>query len=315
MTGYALCFLAATLLFAASNYSGAVVAWLGGAIFLIGLILRARLWKITHGYEVPAHRRRLDHLVVAQWSVAGLGAVAVGVVTHSVSYRPLADANPFVHALVIGGLIISSGVFISSLIDWYWILPRLAGLGGYAAPCEDSGSEQWSGLTSLWYFHRALATALVATVATGIPLYMTSITNAGSKHAAWDVAVFAVAGLAGLFSRHSLRAGYYSFNPPVHVGDVVRVRLDRYDYEPRDVYIVDVALQGSKFKELEECQYRGLPFRKKGEQDPLENADLKRVRPSNCASPCGDGCVGINWYCRNNPRAHTQSAERRRIKA
>src|SRR5205814_1096787 len=128
----------------------------------------------------------------------------------------------------------------------------------------------------------------VAAVATGIPLYMTSITNDGSKHAAWDVAVFAVGGLAGLFSRHSLRAGYYSFNPPIHVGDVVRVHLDRYDYQPRDVYLVDVALQGSKFKVLDDCEYRGQPFRKKGEHEPIENAALKRVRPSDCSSsPCG----------------------------
>lgn len=142
MTGYALFLVAATLLFVASNYSGAIVAWLGGAIFFFGLILRGRLWKITHGYDVPLHRRRLDHLVVAQWGVAGVGTLAVGLLSHPLAYRPLAHANPFVHALVIGGLIISSGVFLSSLIDWYWILPRLAGLGGYSAPCEDSGSEQ-----------------------------------------------------------------------------------------------------------------------------------------------------------------------------
>jgi len=54
--------------------------------------------------------------------------------TRYVNYRPLADSPALIHALIIGGLIISSGVFISSLIDWYWILPRLSGLGGYSAP-------------------------------------------------------------------------------------------------------------------------------------------------------------------------------------
>lgn len=316
MTAYVFFLFAATVLFAASNYSGAVVAWLGGGILAIGLASRLRLARLTRGYDVPEHRRRLDRLVVMQWSFGGLASMAVGVLTHFVDYRPLAHAQPLIHALVIGGLIISSGIFISSLIDWYWILPRVSGLGGYAAPCEDSGSEQWSGLTSLWYFHRALATALVAAVATGIPLYMTSITNDGPRHAAWDVAVFTVGGLAGLFSRHSLRAGYYSFNPPVHVGDVVRIRLDRYDFEPHDVYIVDVALQGSKFKELEDCEYRGQPFRQKGENDPIENASLKRVHPlPDCPPPCSERCTGINWYCRNNPLAHSQSGQRRRRRA
>lgn len=312
MSGYVLFFVAAVLLFAACDYSGAVVAWLGGGVFAVGLLSRSHLALLTRGHAVPDHRRRLDHLVVAQWGFGGLAAVGAGVLTHYASYRPLADSPALIHALITGGLIISSGVFISSLIDWYWILPRLSGLGGYSAPCEDSGSEQWSSITSIWYFHRALATALVAAVATGIPVYMTSITNDGSKHAAWDIAAFAVAGLAGLFSRHSLRAGYYAFNPPVHIGDVVRIRLDRYDFEPHDVYIVDVALQGSKFKELNDCQYRGRPFRKKGDGDPIENGALKRVRPlPECPAPCADSCTGVNWYCRNNPLAHSQSAQRR----
>jgi hypothetical protein len=192
----------------------------------------------------------------------------------------------------------------------------MAGLGGYPAPCEDYGSEQWSSITSIWYFHRAAATALVAAVAVGIPLYMTSITNDGAKHAAWDIATLAIGGLVGFFSRQSVRAGYYAFNPPVHVGDIVRVRLDRYDFEPHDVYVVDVGLQGSKFKELEGYAYRGLPFRKKGDGDPIENADLKRVKPLlECGPPCGDRCTGVNWYCRHNPLAHSQSAQRQRDRA
>jgi hypothetical protein len=312
MSAYVVFFVAAAVAFAASNYLGATVAWIGAGIFSFGAISRGRLYLLTRHHPIPDHRRSLDRLVVAQWAVVAAAGIGVGVVTHYIDYRPLDHAPPLVHVIVIGALIISSGVFVSSLVDWYWILPRLAGLGGYPAPCEDSGSEQWSSITSVWYFHRAAATALVAAVATGIPIYMTSITDDGAQHAAWDIAVLAVGGLAGFFSRQSLRAGYYAFNPPIHVGDAVRVRLDRYDFEPHDVYIADVALQGSKFKELQSCEYRGRPFRKKGDGDPIDNATLKRVKPlPDCGPPCGKRCTGVNWYCRNNPLAHSQSAQRR----
>ena len=47
-----------------------------------------------------------------------LHSIGIGLLTHYVAYRPLDDAPPLVHAISIGSLIISSGVFLSSLLDW-----------------------------------------------------------------------------------------------------------------------------------------------------------------------------------------------------
>src|SRR4051794_40148175 len=98
MTAYVLFLIAAEALFAASDYSGTILVWLGIGLLAFGALSTGHLYQVTRGFVSPAHRRRLDRLVAGQWSAAGGAAVGFGVLSHTVGYRPLATAAPLVHA-------------------------------------------------------------------------------------------------------------------------------------------------------------------------------------------------------------------------
>jgi len=55
--------------------------------------------------------------------------------------------------------------FVSGLVDWYYIRPRLDGVFG-TPPCRSAGTAHWKRVTRRWYLHRAIATvAFVAMIA------------------------------------------------------------------------------------------------------------------------------------------------------
>lgn len=326
MTVYAVAICIAELLFVSTGYSGAIIFWVGVGVVGFGMLSFLRYRWLVSGYEPPKHRRDLDWWVLGQWLGSGLFGIVLGLVATHDHFHPLRHAHPFIHAVIIAATIGAPAVFLSSLVDWYWILPRIGGFGAYFAPCEEGGQEQWARVTSLWLIHRALATAVIASAITAIPLYMVSISDSGGWHAIWDTVAIIFAGAAGIFSRQAFYAGMHAFNPPVHVGDIVQVRLERWDFEPRPVYIVDVAREGSKIKDVRpyddlrsEHPMPPCPapvFQDKGDGEALPNEELRRVRPLTRPSPCaGDCCTGVNWYCRNNPRAYSASPKRRERRA
>ncbi len=118
-------------------------------------------------------------------------------------------------AVVIGTL----AIFLSSLVDWWWILPRVSGILR-PAPCQCTTGESWAGVTSIWLFHRGLATVVVSGALTAIPAYM-AYTSTGHTATAYTVAAGVFAGtLAGFFSG-ALVALAQSFSPKVRLGDIM----------------------------------------------------------------------------------------------
>src|SRR5206468_242049 len=87
MSSYAVVFTVAVAALVASDYSGTVAAWLGVGVLLVGVMSRLRLYHLTRRNEPPAHRKILDRLVVLQWSLAGIAAIAAGGASHYVDYR------------------------------------------------------------------------------------------------------------------------------------------------------------------------------------------------------------------------------------
>jgi hypothetical protein len=129
----------------------------------------------------------------------------------SASERPLAHAPAIAQALIVGVTVASCAVYVSSLVDWYWILPKVSGMIGLA-PCERAGGERFAAVTKMWFFHRAAATTIVTFVLAGVPGYMAGRGAGGAEGAGW-----AVLGSALAIGYNSVNSGLtaafrYAFN-------------------------------------------------------------------------------------------------------
>lgn len=313
MSVFAVAVVLALLLLALAGFATAA-AWTSAAVLVLAGLLFLESRRLLgngkrSGRETPPHRVELDHIVLVQWTGAGLLGLAIGVAGALSGFAPLADAGNLVDALIVGYAIGAVGVFFSSLIDWYVILPKVSGLAG-PAPCESAGASRWKYTTDIWYLHRSAATALVYLAGTGVPAYMGG-TSTGSGIIAWGVVSVIVATVAGYFFRAMFLAGWYGLNPPILVGDQIYVYVAEdgdgdVAMRRRRAYVVDVSLQGAKYKVLHEGRYCGGRFVDKGDGNVPNHklADAKARR--NDSSPlCPKGhCTGVNWYCRHNPKAH-----------
>lgn len=64
-------------------------------------------------------------------------------------------------AVIVGIVTLAVEVcFLSSLVDWYYVLPRRDGLV-CAPPCRTPANERWQGVTWFWFLHRFVAATAV----------------------------------------------------------------------------------------------------------------------------------------------------------
>lgn len=70
-------------------------------------------------------------------------------------------------------------------------------------------------------------------------------------------------------------------------------------------YVVDVSIQGAGYKILDGGRYRRGRFTDKSDGN-VPNHKLPNAKAPRMTGPpiCAEGCTGVNWYCRCNPRAH-----------
>jgi hypothetical protein len=312
--------------------SAGPVGYAGGALLLTGVILDGgyRIAVRRSERSIPTARVPLDWIVRVQWIGAGLAGIAAAVAVDrlGVGTHPLADDGLFLDAVVTAVTIGIVAIFVSSLIDWYWILPRISGVVR-KAPCEEAGGQQWARTTGVWLFHRGVATTAVAGCLYGVFLYMGS-QDQSSARGSWYIAATIVATATLAFLAAASRALWLGLNPRVQLGD-------RLDVHGRPCHVIDVSLQGAKYVELDELggrrrtraveeaiasraaesddaddharprPERGCPdgsgFVQK-EDGSISLEDFGRFRRDGFATPCADGCKQVNWYCRCNPRAY-----------
>lgn len=309
MTTYAAVIVLALAGLAARGFEQTAAA-IAAAVAVVGVLLDVSYVLRRERDRVLEHRRRLDRVVrlqLAAIAIAGsIAAVAIG----EIEPPPLADAHDLVQTLILGIVVAAVTVFVSAMVDWYWVLPKVSGLVGLA-PCERVGGEGFAGVTKIWFFHRAAATTIVTFVLAGVPGYMAGTTGGdGRASAAWVILGTALALGYNAVTGALTTAFRYAFNPQLFVGDVIRVRANPEDATLRDAYAVDVSIQGLKYVMLDD-RPQDPCFLSKGALLRIE--DIERTHRSPAPrQPCPDvaSCRAVNWYCFRNPNAHAGSATR-----
>lgn len=315
MTRYAALVAIAFVVRGATSDATTAIGCAGAAVLLAGLILdggyraavaQARRRARSEPRPIPSKRVPLDWLVRAQWALAGLAGIATAVVRsafHLETLRlPDGTLGLFLNAAVTAATIALAAIFVSSLIDWYWILPRVSGVVR-RAPCEEAGGQRWARVTGVWLFHRGVATTIVAGCLYGVFLYMGGQDQSTSGRASWYIGATITATATLAFLNAASRAIWLALNPRVRVGDVL-------DVHGRECLVVDVSLQGAKYVWLDDAAPDGAGERGDGwaekEDGSISLEDFGRFRRvEGRALPCaGGGCMRVNWYCRCNPGAY-----------
>lgn len=226
----------------------------------------------------------------------------------------------------------AGAIYVSSLVDWYIILPRMSGLLG-ARPCRPGDGEPprfphtWREVTRWWYVHR-IAAALVVRFGLGY-----AVTFTVAEHVDLGSAERVVGGLAlgflGSYIAAVPRAAFQAGRPTVVVGRTVRRRrserkplivfrflgrswrvpgLRRVPQGPAGEreYVFDVGLEGVHLVPVEPYEARPPDDEPTFEKDPrtvrLSLLPLIEPEKERSFTGCNESCSGINWYCIENPR-------------
>jgi hypothetical protein len=217
----------------------------------------------------------------------------------------------------IASVLITGGMFWSSLVDWYWVLPRISGMYG-ARPCrrgQEGGPApvtDWDVVTSLWYGHR---TASVVSIFLGAGALVAAIVAAGSSAAHADPTVTkALALVTGIVP---LVAGVVVKRVPLGFAQAIRPTFtlgETYSVTgvatPISRWVMDVSLEGTGTVDIVEHRARYTERKTRNRSQfgapkhdrvvPL--SDLEKENTSKATfGDCGNGiCCGINWYCVEN---------------
>ncbi|WP_182378687.1 hypothetical protein [Nocardioides sp. WS12] len=283
------------------------VVWTSVSVWASGLFLWLSYRFRTRSYPKRrmAHRKELDRWVAGQWvgqAVACIGAVAL---TSFEGWHVEAVPTP-VTPLLVGAMLGSAAVFVSALVDWYWVLPKISGITG-PLPCVNVADGQFRLVTKLWFAHRAAATAIVTVILAGIPGYLASTSDSGAEGAAWAILGAALSIGYGRVGGDVISAFAYFLSPPVRVARVIKVRPDPRSHQLEDALIIDVSIQGANYKTFAQIEAMAAPeFVEPGTL--IKIGELSDVITSSRTAPACVGpadCMGMNWYCFRNPSAST----------
>lgn len=261
---------------------------------------------------VPPHRRTLDRWVLAQWLAIAVIGGGGSVLVNQADWKPFHGVGLVFNVLVVGWVVLWSGIYLSSLIDWYLIMPKVSGVA-CPAPCERPGHQRWAGVTALWCFHRGFARLLVPAVLIGCPTVIGALTTSSGGRAICFSLSATLALYLAEFEIQGKAALSYGLNPRRYIGDtlwLIREGPDSVSRHPG--FLIDVSAEGGKFKYVQRdgC-FVGGEFEQKHDDDgrPITLPALnERPRVEPVLAPCGERCTGVNWYCWRNPLAHSQTA-------
>jgi hypothetical protein len=307
MTMYVALALAAVGLLALQD-NLATATWLAAGLAAFGALMDLSYLIRGRGRRclVLAHRRFLDRIVRAQWLCLLVGGLALAHGLAAGGVDPLSDESDAINALVVAFAIGIATIYASSLVDWYWILPKVSGIVA-PPPCTSVVAKAYAGVTKVWFFHRAAATAVITALIAGTPAYIAATIEEGPTLRAG----LTLLGAAAAIGFNAATAGtVWAFSqflsPRLEVGSYVRRRKDIDDPHPQDGYVLDVAVQGVKVKLESDVDGE---FVTDGDLVPYHEAQhiTKRNRKEPMC-PSLHRCRAVNWYCLRNRNAKTAYA-------
>ena len=204
-------------------------------------------------------------------------------------------------ATVLAIAVLGSAIFLvmflsSSLVDQYYVLPRLRG-GAGKRPCTDSLDPYWRRIAQIWLLHRLVAAVVLVGATTAIVALAANHWLLGlNQVVAAALAAVAATVLAGFYLARLPFAVAIMVNPPLQVGD--KVRLAEAFPQPEacpDYYVSSVSLEGVTLIELTDGDCRTRPA---GDRmlDPVDVHKLLRVRDAFIACSPGE-CKRVNPHC------------------
>jgi hypothetical protein len=216
------------------------------------------------------------------------------------------DDRATVKAMLIIGAATLTALYASSLVDRYYILPRVSGghWRGQMPCCDDH--LRWKRVTRTWLLHRLLANLLF--VGGGAVVLTVGVTHwvRGDEQTVATVVAAAATVLAGFYLTRTAPAIAQVVNPWIQVGDTIQLAEEfnvPAEAEFPKYYVVDVSLEGVKLRDLAGARLlreRSAPPRRTHDRviDIPEISKLLRSRPP--GRPCTgrrEGCKAVNPYC------------------
>jgi hypothetical protein len=226
-------------------------------------------------------------------------------------------------------------VLLSSLVDWYVILPRVSGLLG-VRPCRQPNGDfrrrprTWRETTRWWYIHR-IAAALVLRFGISYAVVFAVSHHTSIPGGASIVGGAAAAGFASYLAAIP-KAFWEAGHPTLIVGRTVQRR--RLERTPRVLavfglrlkipvfkrlvvgalrsreYVYDVALEAVQLAPAGPREQADVPRDEDGEVEYERDPRKVKVRDIAASEPepaedrfygCNERCSGVNWYCIENP--------------
>ena len=217
-----------------------------------------------------------------------------------------ADHGQAVLAMAVLASAIFTVMWLSSVVDRCYILPRLAG-GAGKRPCTHSLDRCWRRLTRIWFLHRLIAAvtlvaATITIVAVAANEWLLSLNQVVAAAVAAATTV-----LGGFYLTRLPFAVAMVASPPINVGD--KVQFAEMFPQPANAphyYVSEVSLEGVKLVELMDGDERA---RRKTDRPYDRLLDLgeihKLLRVRDAFDRCED-CKGVNLYCgRPHPAAES----------
>jgi hypothetical protein len=201
-------------------------------------------------------------------------------------------------------------IYASSLIDWYYVRPRIDGVVR-RPPCLSSGDETWGDVMRLWYLHRAIAEflAIVAVITAFSSFVGAVIAGTGTLPTAAAVALpTGAAGALVLLTQTALSTlRHRALNRPwVWIGDELR------DGGGWRAYVLHLTMSGVVVS-VWDPRRRSWGREREITHDRLATEWIEPARFDGCSRYGGERCSRVNPGCEWDATDHQADLPRRRI--
>jgi hypothetical protein len=295
--------------------SPALATWISAIALALAVALNAGYAHTLGKLGRSPRRIQGDHLVAAYVGVGLAAPLIAAVLAHVAGVRPGIAFWGFRH-LEIEALLTSCGalfavVLVSSLIDWYYIRPRIDGVV-CEPPCLASKDYKgpWKRVTRRWYIHRGLATFayILFAIAVAVIVLLMLIRE---DHAAAELigGISGIAGLllifAGSYRSELPTAAKWALSPGFYLGDDLT-----YEGAQRTKrgYVLHVAIPVVKL----------VPLNKRGHPLGASFLEMKNTvlaegeLTTKPTIACKEGCAGLNPECLRRDSATNERRDFRR---